>query len=287
MKGLNEKAAIDNILIELKDKLKSVNPNEDQKRDSFHYTEQEGREINKMFQKFKLITMHQPEDIQDAKQSLKQSKSFNQSREFSQEVPEENYFKDMSFEDLSEYKRQMEHIIQKQKVDEFMGQVKNFNKKAFKFHKHLEYISGIIAGDVSRIDPNRIPKDNTVKHKFGDRVYNYSKFTGDQCDNSGKGTDLEVSGIYYWKLTGILFISFLTRQLMTYKFESSRQREHKMLKLEEIQTKDFFTGFLICQSLLSHNTYYLQTIENFFTIKVYAFNDIENPKKLLAKNITN
>jgi hypothetical protein len=57
MRGLNEKAAIDNILIELKDKLKksaSVDPNV--KRDSFHYTDKEGKEIHKMFEKFKIIT---------------------------------------------------------------------------------------------------------------------------------------------------------------------------------------------------------------------------------------
>jgi hypothetical protein len=102
MKGLNEKAAIDNILIELKDRLKALNPNDDQKRDSHHYTEKEGREINKMFQKFKLITMQQ-EDIQDPKNSTKHSKSFNLTRDFSIDSNEENYFKDISFEDIQEY----------------------------------------------------------------------------------------------------------------------------------------------------------------------------------------
>lgn len=92
-----------------------------------------------------------------------------------------------------------------------MNQVKGFSKKAAKFQKHLHYIRDIMDGDISRIDPNMIPKDTNVKHKFGERIYNYSKYTGDQCDNKGQGTDMEVSGIYYWKLMGILFISFLTR----------------------------------------------------------------------------
>lgn len=56
MNGLNKKAAIDNILIELKDRLKAINPNEESRRDSHHFTEKEGKEIRKMFQKFKLIT---------------------------------------------------------------------------------------------------------------------------------------------------------------------------------------------------------------------------------------
>ena len=60
-----------------------------------------------------------------------------------------------------------------------------------------------------------------------------------------------------------------------------------MVKLEEIQTSDFFTGFLICQSLLSHSTYYLQTVENFFVVKVYKFNEISDHKELLSRNITN
>ena len=59
-----------------------------------------------------------------------------------------------------------------------------------------------------------------------------------------------------------------------------------MLKLEEIQTPDFFTGFLICQSLLTHSTYYLQTIENFFIIKVFKFNLLDDQKKLLSKNVS-
>ena len=100
MKGLNQKAAIDNILIELKDKLKVINPNEDQRRDSYHYTEKEGREINKMFQKFKLITMQPNDELDDHKNSTKHSKSFNLTREFSVDSTEENYFKDISFEDI-------------------------------------------------------------------------------------------------------------------------------------------------------------------------------------------
>lgn len=77
MKGLNEKAAIDNILIDLKEKLKATNSSEDQRRDSFNYTEQEGKEINKMFQKFKLITMEDQEDLQDPRNVTKHSKSLN------------------------------------------------------------------------------------------------------------------------------------------------------------------------------------------------------------------
>lgn len=43
---------------------------------------------------------------------------------------------------------------------------------------------------------------------------------------------------------------------------------------------------MICQSLLSHSTYYLQTIENFFTVKVFKFCSIEDEKSLLSSNIT-
>ena len=95
MNGLNEKAAIENILIELKDRLKAINPNEDSRRDSHHFTEKEGKEIHKMFQKFKLITTQ--EDTLDQKNSTKHSKSFHQTREFSVDSAEENYFKDISF----------------------------------------------------------------------------------------------------------------------------------------------------------------------------------------------
>ncbi len=60
-----------------------------------------------------------------------------------------------------------------------MNQVKTFNRKATKFQKHLHYISDIMDGDVSRIDPSMLLKDTEAKHKFGERIYNYSKFTGD------------------------------------------------------------------------------------------------------------
>ena len=53
-----------------------------------------------MFQKFKLITMQQQEDSQDPKNSTKQSKYFNQTKDFSVESTEENYFKDIDFEDI-------------------------------------------------------------------------------------------------------------------------------------------------------------------------------------------
>lgn len=78
----------------------------------------------------------------------------------------------------------------------------------------------------------------------------------------------------------------MTRQLMTYRFEATRTKEFKMVKLEEISTQDFFTGFLICQSLLTHSTFYLQTIENFFTIKIFKFNQIDDHKRLLTNNIS-
>jgi len=54
-----------------------------------------------------------------------------------------------------------------------MNQIKGFHKKATKFENHLNYISDIMDGDISRIDPNMIPKDSTLKHKFGERIYNY------------------------------------------------------------------------------------------------------------------
>lgn len=62
MRGLNEKAAIDNILIDLKDKLKRSNTVEP-RRDSYSFNDKEGKEIHKMFEKFKIITENADENM--------------------------------------------------------------------------------------------------------------------------------------------------------------------------------------------------------------------------------
>jgi hypothetical protein len=180
MRGLNEKAAIDNILIDLKDKLKKSNSVEP-KRDSYKFTDQEGKEIHKMFEKFKIITQKADEDMLDTNYAQK-SRSLDPNRELTDDE-KDNYFAGLSFDDMSEFQKKLDKKIQMKKIDDFMNQVKGFSKKADKFGKHLGYIGDIIQGDLSKLDPNSSRRKKEVKRKFGEKVYNYSKYTKDQCDN--------------------------------------------------------------------------------------------------------
>lgn len=157
------------------------------------------------------------------------------------------------------------------KIDDFMNQVKGFNKKANKFSKHLGHIQDIMQGDLSKIDPQYSYREKEVKRKFGEKIYNYSKYTGDSCDNNQKGTKLEVAGAYFWRDRGILFLSFLTRQMMTYEFEYNKTRQFKIHKMEEIISDEFFTEMHIMRSTLSHFTYFLLTVENFHKVKIFKF----------------
>lgn len=105
MRGLNEKAAIDNILIDLKNKLKKSNSVEP-RRDSYNYTEKEGKEIHKMFEKFKIITQNPDEDMLETNypQKYRQSKSMDPNHRLPTNSDDESdYFGDLSFDDLDEY----------------------------------------------------------------------------------------------------------------------------------------------------------------------------------------
>lgn len=177
---------------------------------------------------------------------------------------------------MFEYQKKLNKRIQMKKIDDFMNQVKGFNKKANKFSKHLGYIGGILEGDLSKIDPNAGNRKLEVKRKFGEKIYNYNKYTEDQCDNNNTGTKLEVSGAYYWRDRGLLFLSFLTRQMMTYEFEYNKTRQFKIRKLEEMSSDEFYSKMFITKSTLSHFTYFFMVVENFHKVKIYQFTKLDD-----------
>jgi hypothetical protein len=98
MNGLNEKAAIDNILIDLKDKIKKSNTVEP-RRDSYRFNDKEGKEIHKMFNKFKIITDKPNEDMLDTHHFNKHpTRSLDPNKNL--HGTDDNYFADISFEDI-------------------------------------------------------------------------------------------------------------------------------------------------------------------------------------------
>ena len=209
MNGLNEKAAIDNILIDLKDKIKKSNTVEP-RRDSYRFNDKEGKEIHKMFNKFKIITDKPNEDMLDTHHFNKHpTRSLDPNKNL--HGTDDNYFADISFEDIQEYQKKLSERIQMKKIDEFMNEVKDFNKKAAKFSNNLGYIACIIEGDTSKIDVDNKSVEQNKKPRGHGRIYNYSKYVDSLPDNTPLGTKLEVAGAYYWRERGILFLSFLTR----------------------------------------------------------------------------
>ena len=134
---------------------------------------------------------------------------------------------------------------------------------------------------------SNIKNEIKLQRKFGEKIYDYSKFSENNCNNNGSGTELEITACYYWKHLDILLLAMLTRELFSYKvhYDRTQRMGLSFVKLEEIRTSHFYTKMNIFKSILGKNKFFFMTISHFNTIKIYALDAMDSPGKLLSRNI--
>lgn len=135
LQGLSEKAAITNLMIELKTKLKKG----DENRERMLYNEKEKKEIKRTFEKFKVIVgMKKNPSSRESKSVIHQnsrtrgnriqktSKSFHKKSKNSQIYEDDSQFKDLDFDDFEEYKKKLNEIIQNNKANRLWRAIGDF-----------------------------------------------------------------------------------------------------------------------------------------------------------------
>lgn len=78
----------------------------------------------------------------------------------------------------------------------------------------------------------------------------------------------------------------LTRQMFSYTFDYDRTRTFTIDKIEETRTNNFFSKMNIFKSLLGKNKFFFMVVQQFNTVKVYDFTNIEDETKYLHANLT-